>query len=194
MVRSVLSFFKSFTRKFKGKTKVPKLRGEIDTEMLRFAYEVLIQHKKESIQHYKQAIGMLIAQVENRKSSLRNVTDDINKFEKILASAKNKIRTLTAELQQAGMSQEEIEQHSDYIRLQSDYNAIQSTLDEKNARFSKLQQDIKKAEDRFEPFKRQMHQLHQEIAKIKQEQDDTIQDHLSKLNDKVIADVLAGIR
>lgn len=131
--------------------------------------------------------------METRKGSLQNVTNDINKFEKILASAKNKITKLTAELQQAGMSQEEIEQHSDYIRFQSDYNAIQSTLDEKNARFSKLQQDIKKAEDRFEPFKLQMHQLHQDIAKIKQEQDDTIQDHLSKLNDKVIADLLAGI-
>ena len=194
MVRSISVFFKSFTRKFKGKTKVPKLRGEIDSEMLGFAYEVLIQHKKESIQHYKTAIAMLIAQRETKKNSVQNVTDDINKFENLLASAKNKIHTLTVELQQVGMSQEEIEQHSDHIQFQSDYNAIQSTLDEKNARFSKLQQDIKKAEDRFEPFKRQIQLMHREIAKIKQEQDDTIQDHLSKLNDKVIADVLAGIR
>ena len=60
MVRSVSAFFKSFTRKFKGKTRIPKLRGKIDTEMLRFAYEVLIRHKQESIEQYKNAIGMLI--------------------------------------------------------------------------------------------------------------------------------------
>ncbi|MYB64716.1 hypothetical protein F4X73_08500 [Candidatus Poribacteria bacterium] len=194
MVRSVSDLFKSFTRKFKDKTRVPKLRGEIDSEMLGFAYEVLIQHKKESIQHYKTAIAMLIAQRETKKNSVQNVTDDINKFKNLLASVKNKKHALTVALQQAGISQEEIEQHSDYIQFQSDYNAIQSDLDEKNARLSKLQQDVKKAEDRIEPFRLQIHQLHQELAKIQQEQKDTIHDHLSKLNEKKIADVLAGIR
>ena len=194
MVRSVSTFFKSFTRKFKGKTKVPKLRGEIDSEMLGFAYEVLIQHKKESIQHYKTAIAMLIAQRETKKNSVQNVTDDINKFKNLLASVKNKKHALTVELQQAGISQEEIEQHSDYIRFQSDYNAIQSTLDEKNARFSKLQQDIKKAEDRFEPFKLQMHQLHQDIAKINRNKMIRFRIIFQNCNDKVIADLLAGIR
>ena len=183
MVRSVTAFFKSFTRKLKGKTKVPKLRGKIDTEMLRFAYEVLIQHKKENIEHYKMAIGVSIAQVENRKYSLRNVTDDINKLENSLSKVKNKTDTLTVELQQSGKSQEEIEQHSDYIRFQSRYNAIQTNLDEKSARLSKLQQNVKKAEDKIEFFKLQIEQLHRGITKIQQEQKDAIHDHLSKLND-----------
>ena len=181
MVKPVSAIFKSFTRKFKGKTRIPKLRGEIDTEMLRFAYEVLIQHKKESIEHYKMAIGMLIARVENRKSWLPNVTDDINKLEDSLSKVKNKTDTLTVELQQSGKSQEEIEQDPDYIRYQTAYNEIQSRLDEKNERFSKLQQDIKKAEDRIEHFKHQIQRLHRKIAKIQEEQSDTIQDHLSKI-------------
>lgn len=181
MVRSVLAFFKSFTRKFKDKTKVPKLRGEIDAEMLRFAYEVLIQHKKESIQHYKQAIGRLIAQVENRKSWLPETTDAINNLENSLSKVKNKTDTLTVELQQSGKSQEEIEQDPDYIRFQSKYNAILSNLDEKNARLSKLQQDIRKSEDKIESFKHQITQLHREINKLQEEQSDTIYDHLSKL-------------
>lgn len=194
MVRSVSVFFKSFTRKFTGKKRLLTHSGKIDTKTLRSAYEVLIQYKKDNIQQYKNAVGMLIAQVENRKCSLRNVTDDINKFKRILVGVKNKINTLTVELQQAGMSQEEIEQHSDYIRFLSEYNAIQSCLDERNARLSKLQQDVKKAEDKVEPFKLQMMKLHLEISKIQEEQEDTIQDHLSILMDKEIADVLAGIR
>lgn len=181
MVRSVSAFFKSFTRKFKGKTKVPKLRGEIDTEMLRFAYEVLIQHKKESIQHYKLATAKLIALVENRKHSLPNITDAINNLENSLKKVKNKTDTLTVELQQSGKSQEEIEQDPDYIRFQSNYVAILSNLDEKNARLSKLQQDIRKVEDKIESFKHQITQLHREINKLQEEQSDTIHDHLSKL-------------
>ena len=53
----------------KGKTRLPKLRGKIDIETLRFAYEVLIQHKQENIQQHKIATAHLMAKVEKRKSS-----------------------------------------------------------------------------------------------------------------------------
>ena len=183
MIRSVSAFFKSLIRISKGKTRLPILREKIDIETLRFAYEILIRHKQENIQHYKLAIGMLLPQVEWRKSSLQKVTDDINKFKNALAKNKNQIDTLTDELQQAGKSQEEIEQHADYIRFQSNYRTTQSRLDEKNERFSKLQQDTKKAQDRIESCKLELQQLHQEIEKIQEEQDDTICDHLTKLDD-----------
>ena len=194
MIRSVSTFFKSLTRKSKGKTRLPKLRGKVDIETLRFAYEILIQHKQENIQQHKSATGHLIAMVEKRKSSLPHVTDDINKLKNQLAEVKNQIHSLTDELQQAGKSQEEIEQHPDYIRFQSGYSAIQSSLDEKNERFSTLQQECNKAQDRIESFKSQLHQLHQEIEKIQEEQDETIHAHLSILQDKEIADILAGMR
>ncbi len=183
MIRSVSDFFKSLTRKSKGKTRLPKLRGKIDIETLRFAYEILIQYKQENIQEYKNAIGMLLPHAEMSKSPLQNVTDDIKKLKNALAKVENQIDTLTDELQQAGKSQEEIEQHPDYIQFQSRYSAIQSRLDEKNKRFSKLQQECNKAQDKIESSKLQMRRLHEEIVKIQEEQDDTIRNHLTKLDD-----------
>ncbi len=194
MKRSVSDFFKSLTRKSKGKTRLPKLRGKIDIETLRFAYEILIQHKQENIQQHKNAIAHLMVKVEKRKSLLPPVTNDINKLKNQLAEVKNQIDTLTDELQQAGKSQEEIEQHPDYIRFQSGYSAIQSRLDEKNERFSTLQQECNKAQDRIESFKSRFHQLLEEIEKIQEEQDETIHAHISILQDKEIADILAGKR
>ena len=194
MVKPVSVIFKSFTRKLTGKTGEPKLRGKIDTKSLRSAYEVLIRHKQENIQRYGFALSQLVVQIEIKKNSLNNVTSKINKLKNILVGVKNKLDILTVELQQSGKSQEEIEQHSDYIRLQSDYNAFQSNLDQKNARFTKLQQDIIETEDKAMPFKLQFQQLKLEIVKIQEERDDTIHDHLSILIDKEIADVLAGIR
>ena len=194
MVRPVSAILKSFTRKLTGKTGEPKLRGMIDTKSLRSAYEVLIRHKQDNIQQYKHAVGMLLAHVNKIKCSEQNVTADIDKLKNLLLEVKKKINTLTVELQQTGKSQEEIEQHPDCIQFQADYNAIQSDLDEKNSRFTKLQQDIKKVEYKIELFKVHIQQLHRAMDRIQEEQDDTIHDHLSILKDKEIADVLAGIR
>lgn len=183
MIRSVSTFFKSLTGKSKGKTRLPKLRGKIDIETLRFAYEILIQHKQENIQQCKTFIGQLVAHVEIRKSPLNALKGNINELEDSLNKVKNKTDTLAVELQQSGKSQEEIEQHPDYIRFQTAYSAIQSRLDEKNERFSKLQQEVNKAQDKIEPFKLQLQQLHQDIEKIQEQQDDAIRDHLTKLDD-----------
>ena len=81
-------------------------------ESIRGEYEDIIRQKQSNIQRYKQAIGQLIALVEQMKNSLKKLDDEIDKLERNRKDeAMVKQKNLTAELQKQGKSDEEIEQH-----------------------------------------------------------------------------------
>ena len=120
---------------------------------MRGAYEDIIRDKQGNIQRYKNAIGQLIALVEQKKNSLKGLTDDIDKLEQMKAGAIAKAKSTSAELQKAGTPDEEIKQHPDYVRCVTSYNDFHSTLEEKNARIDELEQDIERAQEDIQSHK-----------------------------------------
>ncbi len=162
-------------------------------EAVREAYEDIIRDKQGNIQRYKQAIGQLIAIAEQKKNSLKGVTDDINKLEQMKAGAIAKKKDTANELQKAGISDEEIKQHPDYVRCVTSYNDFQSTLEEKNARVAKLEQDIERAQEDIEAHKLQISSLHRDLGKIKTEQSEAVADIITAREQKDIDNMLSGI-
>ena len=162
-------------------------------EAVRGAYEDIIRDKQGHIQRYKQAIGQLIALVEQKKSSLKGVTDDIDKLEQMKAGAINKKKDTANELQKTGISDEEIKQHPDYVRCVTSYNDFQSTLEEKNARVAKLEQDIERAQHDIESHKLQITRLHRDLDRIKTEQSEAVADIITARGQKDIDNMLSGI-
>ena len=162
-------------------------------EAVREAYEDIIRDKQGNIQRYKNAIGQLIALVEQKKNSLKGVTDDIDKFEQMKAGAIDKKKDTANELQKAGISDEEIKQHPDYVRYVTSYNDFQSTLEEKNARVAKLEQDIERAQHDIESHKLQITGLHRDLGRIKTEQSEAVADIITAREQKDIDNMLSGI-
>ena len=162
-------------------------------EAVREAYEDIIRDKQGHIQRYKQAIGQLIALVEQKKNSLKGVTDDIDKLEQMKADAIAKKKDTANELQKAGISDEEIKQDPGYVRCVTSYNDFQSTLEEKNARVAKLEQDIERAQNDIESHKLQITRLHRDLDRIKTEQSETVADLISAREQKDIDNMLSGI-
>ena len=126
-----------------------------------------IRVKREDIQRYKNVIGQSIALIENKKNSLKGLTDDIDKLEKMKAGAITKSKNKAAELRDSGASDKEIKQHPDYVRHITSYNDYHTTLEEKNARVAKLEQDIERAQEDIETHKLQITTLHRELDKLK---------------------------
>ncbi len=193
MANGFTRFFKAFWYTLTGRAHEQADRLMENPEAVRGAYEDIIGDKQGNIQRYKQAIGQLIALVEQKKNSLKRLTDDIEKLEKMKTGAIAKAKSTAADLQQTGTPDEEIKQHPEYVRCVTSYNDFHSTLEEKNARVAELEQDIERAQGDIESHKLQITSLHKDLDKIKTEQSEAVADLITAREQEDIADMLSGI-
>lgn len=162
-------------------------------EAVRGAFERIISDKMDNIQQYKQAIAQLIALVEKKKGSLKGLTEDVEKLEKLKTGAIQKAKATAAELQQQGVADEEIKQNAEYVKCVTAYQDFNSTLEEKNARITELEVDIEDSQDKIDAHKNQISQIHRDLDKIKEEQSETVGDLIIAKQQEEIADLMSGI-
>ena len=193
MGNAVKTYLKSLANKFPGRRNRREHIKRTNAEMLRSAYGVLIQHREESIQQYKTAVGMLIARNEQKKCLLSDLENEINNVNNTMDRAKEKSESVSAEFKKAGKTEEEIAEHPEIIRCEKACQDFQNTLDDKTARLSTIQIELKSIEDKLESFKLRMVQHHRDIDRIQQEQTETINELQNRREDKEIADILAGL-
>lgn len=193
MANGITRFFKAVWYTLTGRAHESADRMMENPEAVRGAYEDIIRDKQGNIQRYKAAIGQLIALVEQKKSSVKNLTDDINRLEELKAGAIAKAKSTAAELQNSGMAPDEVKQHSEYVRCVTAYNDFHSTLEEKNARVTELEADIERAQQDIEAHKLQITTLHRDLAKIKTESSEAVADLITAREQEDIADMLSGI-
>lgn len=193
MANGITRFFKAVWYTLTGRAHEQADKLMENPEAVRGAYEDIIRDKQGNIQRYKAAIGQLIALVEQKKSSVKTLTDDINRLEELKAGAIAKAKSTAAELQNSGMAPEEVKQHSEYVRCVTAYNDFHSTLEEKNARVTELEADIERAQQDIEAHKLQITTLHRDLDKIKTESSEAVADLITAREQEDIADMLSGI-
>ena len=202
MANSIIRYFKGIWYALIGRANLPtdKLleNPEADKllenpEAVRGIYEDISRAKQANIQRYKQAIGQLMALVEQKKLSLKKLTDEVDDLEKKKVNATQKAKTIAAELREAGTPEEEVEQHPEYIRCVSANDDFDYTLKRKNVRVAKLERDIKRAQEDIECHKAQILDLQRDLEKIKTEQSEVIEDIITAREQEEIADMLSGI-
>ena len=113
-----------------------------DPNVVRAKYARIIREKRSRIQNYMDAVAGLITQQERKKSSVKALTAESQKLEKLKAGAAAMAKKRVAELQSSGRSPEEIKQDPEYIKCSAAFSDFSSTLAEKQARISELEQDI----------------------------------------------------
>lgn len=193
MANGITRFFKAIWYTLTGRAHESADRMMENPEAVRGAYEDIIREKQGNVQRYKQAIGQLMALVEQKKGTLKSLTDDINRLEDLKSGAIAKAKTTAAELQRSGMGPEEVKQDSEYVRCVTAYNDFHSTLEEKNARVIELEADIERAQEDIEAHKLQITSLHRDLNKIKTEQSEAVADLITAREQEDIADMLSGI-
>jgi phage shock protein A len=193
MANGFTRFFKAIWYTLTGRAHDQADKLMEDPHAIRGAYEDIIRDKQGNIQRYKAAIGQLIALVEQKKNSLKALTEDIGKLEQMKTGAIAKAKSTAAELQQAGTPDEDIKQHPEYVRCVGSFNDFHSTLEEKNARISELEEDIDRAQNDIEAHKVQITGLHRDLGKIKTEQSEAVADLITAKEQEEIADMLSGI-
>ena len=162
-------------------------------EVIREAYEDIIRDKQGNIQRYKQAIGQLIALIEQKKSSLKKLNDDINKLEQVKEDAITKSKEAAVELKGAGLVDEEIKNHPKYKGYIYSYNDFHSSIEEKQTRITKLEQEIQRAQNDIEEHKNSITALHRDLEKTKTEQSEAVADFITAREQEDINNMLSGI-
>ena len=193
MANGITRFFKAIWYTLTGRAHEQADKLMENPQAVRGAYEDIIRDKMGNIQRYKDAIGQLIALVENKKGSLKSLTEDVEKFEKLKTGAIQKAKATAAELQQQGIVDEEIKQNAEYVKCVTAYQDFHSTLEEKNARIIELEDDIERSQKEIDSHKNQIQNLQRELNKIKEEQQETYADLVSAREQEQIADMMSGI-
>ncbi|MDE0637568.1 MAG: hypothetical protein OXI43_17160 [Candidatus Poribacteria bacterium] len=193
MVNSITRYFKGIWYALIGRAYQQADKLSENPEAVRGVYEDISRAKQANIQRYKQAIGQLMALVEQKRLLLKHLTDEIVDLKKKKANATQKAKTIAAELREAGTPEEEIGQHPEYIRCVSANDDFEYTLKKKNVRVAKLERDIKRAQEDIECHKAQILDLQRDLEKIKTEQSEAVEDIIAVREQEEIADMLSGI-
>ncbi len=193
MANGITRFFKAIWYTLTGRAHEQADRMMENPEAVRGAYEDIIRDKQGNIQRYKNAIGQLIALVEQKKGSLNRLTNDIDLLEKKKAGAIAKAKRVAADLQKSGAADLEIKQDPEYTRCVAAYNDFHSTLEEKHSHVADLEEEIERAQNDIESHKVQITGLHRDLGKIKTEQSEAVADLITAREQEEISDMLSGI-
>ena len=193
MANGFTRFFKAIWYTLTGRAHESADRMMENPEAVRGAYEDIIKDKKGNIQRYKQAIGQLIALVEQKRTAVKNFTDEVERLEELKSGAIAKAQQTAAELQGQGLAQEEIKVNAEYTRCVTAYQDFNSNLQEKTGRITELENEIEGAQTDIESHKLQITNLHRDLDKIKSEQSEAVADLITAREQEEIADMLSGI-
>ena len=170
MANGFTRFFKAIWYTLTGRAHETADRMMENPEAVRGAYEDIIADKKGNIQRYKQAIGQLIALVEQKRSQVKILTDEVENLEELKSGAIAKAQQTAADLQKEGMAPEEVKVHAEYTRCVTAYQEFNSNLQEKEGRIDELEGEIENAQADIDSHKIQITNLHRDLDKIKSEQ------------------------
>ena len=181
MANSITRYLKNIWLAFMGRTHKQSNQIAVKIEEVRNAYEVIIQAKQVSVQRWKEVIGQSLGLIEQKKGSLTTTKNDIVTLKKMIEGTENKIQNISTKLNEEDLSDDEIEQHPDYIRAKHSKDDFNTSLAEKNARVAQIEHDIKQLLTQIEYNKYQLTVLHRDIDKLKRQQSDTIADLRNEL-------------
>jgi phage shock protein A len=161
--------------------------------VIQATFDSIISEKTKRIHHYKDAVAAMIAQEEKKISTIKKLTEEVNRLQSLKEGAAAKARTLASDLKARGKSLEEIKKSEEYQKCLSAFNDFSSTLEEKTRHIAELEDDVKQLGQNLGNHKVQLQQLQREIGKLKEEAAATVADVITAKEEESIANMLAGI-
>ncbi|MCA9265184.1 MAG: hypothetical protein KDA60_15090 [Planctomycetales bacterium] len=190
MFKAIGRYFRALGYLMTGK--VDRARQTLNTnpDVVRATYDRVIEEKKARIHQYKEAVGAMIAQEEKKKSTLKQVTEDVERLTKLRDGAAAMARKV---VERHNGDVEAVKSDPEYIRCQAAFKDFSSTLEEKTARANELEEDIAELAQNVGGHKSQLESLLRDLDKIKQEKHSTVADMMTAKEEKEIADMMTGI-
>lgn len=153
-------------------------------------YDKVIEEKRTRLNQYKDAVAAMIAQEESKKSSLKNLTTEIENLEKLKSGAAAKAKKL---VEKYNGDVEAVKGDPEYQKCQAAFKDFSSTLLEKRKRADELDADLKQLIANVGGHKTQIQSLMRDLEKLKEEKHDAVAEVLSAKEERQIADMMTGL-
>ncbi len=193
MFRSIARFFRAIGYLLTGKVDKATEKVASDPNVIRAQFDSILRAKKGQIQEYSGAVAQLLAQQEKKKATMKRLSGDIEKLSSRKAGAGGLARELAVKLKAEGKTSDEIKSDPDFLKHQSAFTDFSSTLGELVERVEEIDGDIKSYAERIAKHKIGLQNLQRDIAKLKDEQADTVADIITAKEERQINDALSGI-
>ena len=193
MFAAIGRYFRALGYLLTGRIDAARKALSKDPHVIQATFDKVIEEKTKRIHQYKDAVAGMIAQQEKKISTVRKLTDEVNRLEQLKEGAAAKARSVVEDLKAKGLPMEEIKQDEDYRRCLSAFNDFNSTLAEKSDHITELEGDIEQIGTNIGSHKVQLQELLREIDKLKEEASATVADVITAQEEEKIADVLSGV-
>lgn len=190
MFNAIGRFFRAIKYLITGKVDNAADALSKNPTVIKATYEKVIEEKKRRINEYKDAISSMIAQEESKKKRLEGLTEEIGKLEKLKSGAAARAKAIVDKYNGDIVA---VKNDPEYLKCQSAFKDFSSTLAEKQARASEIDDDLKQLITNVNGHKTQIQSLMRDLEKIKEEKHDAVADMLSANEEKQIADMVNGI-
>lgn len=190
MFNAIGRFFRAIKYLITGKVDNAADALSKNPTVIKATYEKVIEEKKRRINEYKDAISSMIAQEESKKKRLEGLTEEIDKLEKLKSGAAARAKALVDKYNGDVVA---VKNDPEYLKCQAAFKDFSSTLAEKQARASEIDDDLKQLITNVNGHKTQIQSLMRDLEKIKEEKHDAVADMLSANEEKQIADMVNGI-
>ena len=193
MFRAILRWFEALGYLVTGQLDSARLVLERNPQAVRAKYDGIVREKTGRIHQYKQAVASLVAQEEAKVVKVRELTEEVERLERLKEGALAKARQVAERIRGAGGGPEAVKADEDYRRCLAAYNDFSSTLAEKHSRIAELEGDISEYRASIADHKVQLQGLLRELEKLRAEATDAVADMATAREEKEIAESLAGI-
>lgn len=190
MFRAIGRYFRALGYLLVGKVDAARMSLSTSPDVVRATFDHIIGEKRRRIQQYKDAVGAMIAQEEKKKAELKRQSEEVAKIRKLQEGAAVMARKV---VQRHNGDVEAVKKDPEYLKCQSAFKDFGSTLEEKEARCSELEGDIKTIADSIAGHKIQIQNFIHEFEKIKQEKHETVADIITAKEEKELADMVADL-
>lgn len=172
--------------------RIDRIRGiwSKNPDVISAKYDRVHAEKRTRLNQYKDAVGGMIAQEETKKITLKAVTEEIVKLERLKAGALAKAKQVA---EKYNGNAEAAKADADYQRCQGAYRDFSTTLEEKQKRVTDLEKDVTDLSHRIAGHKTSIESLLRDLEKVKNEKHETIAIVVSAEEEKRIADTFSGI-
>ncbi len=190
MFSAIGRLFRAIKYLFTGKVDAAADALSANPTVISANYDRIIQDKKNRLNQYKDAISAMIAQEESKKAKLRQLTEEIQKLEKLKSGAAARAKQL---VEKYNGDITAVKNDPEYAKCQAAFKDFSSTLAEKQQHATELDHDMKTLVTNVNGHKTQIQSLMRDLDKIKEEKHDAVADILSATEEKQIADMVNGI-
>ncbi|MBN1517053.1 hypothetical protein JXA32_10855 [Candidatus Sumerlaeota bacterium] len=193
MFGAIGRWFRSLGDLLTGRIDSSRRGMDTDAGAIRTKYERIIKKRTQQIDQYKQALGALVAQKEQKIERLKQLTGEVERLENLKAGALAKARQRVQQLTQQGAAEDDVKRDDDYMKCLGAYNDFTSSLQEKQTYIAELETDVEQYTKSITEHKLQLKDHMQEIEQIRSESSEAVADIISAKQEKEVNDLLSGI-